>query len=337
MTRLPAVGSILYYMKKAVVTGAGGFIGHHMVKYLKKKNYFVRGVDIKKPEYEKTSADEFLLLDLRNYKNAEKATKGMDIVFNFAANMGGIGFIETVHAEIMHDNVLINTHMLEASLKNKIERFFFSSSACIYPTYMQKGTKNLGLKESDAYPADPDNEYGWEKLFTERLCDDYYRDYGLETRVARFHNIFGPNGTWQGGREKSPAAICRKVALAKDKDKIEVWGDGKQGRSYCFVEDCVEGVYRLTMSDIRHPLNIGSDRLVSINQLIDIVASFDGKKISKKYDLTKPQGVRGRNSDNTLLKKLLKWEPSTSLEEGLNITYEWIKGEIAKGKHIPIK
>lgn len=319
-------------MKRALVTGAGGFIGHHMVKYLKKKGYWVRAVDIKKPEYEKTSADEFLLLDLREYKNALKATKDIDVVFTFAANMGGIGFIETVHAEIMHDNVLINTHILEASLKNKIKRLFYSSSACIYPTFMQKGTKNTGLKESDAYPADPDNEYGWEKLFTERLCSSYYQDHGLETRVARFHNIYGPLGTWQGGREKSPAAICRKVALAKSIDTIEVWGDGKQGRSYCYIDDCVEGVYKLTFSNIRTPINIGSDRLVSINKLIDIVSSFDKKKISKKYDLSKPQGVRGRNSDNILIKKLLKWEPSTTLEEGLKVTYEWIKGQIAEGK-----
>ena len=318
--------------KTAVVTGAGGFIGHHMVKYLKKKGYWVRGVDIKKPEYEKTSADEFLLADLREYKNALKATRDVDVVFNFAANMGGIGFIETVHAEIMHDNALINIHMLEAAKNNKIKRYFYSSSACIYPTFKQKGTKNLGLKESDAYPADPDNEYGWEKLYTERLCASYYQDCGLETRVARFHNIYGPLGTWQGGREKSPAAICRKVALAKQNGTIDVWGDGKQGRSYCYVEDCIEGVYRLTMSDIRQPLNIGSDRLVSINQLIDIVAKFDKKTISKKYDTSKPQGVRGRNSDNTLLKKLLKWEPSTPLEDGLKVTYDWIKSEIAKGK-----
>lgn len=320
---------------KVLVTGAGGFIGHHMVKYLKNKGFWVRGIDIKKPTYEDTKANEFFILDLRNKENTLKATKGADIVFNFAANMGGIGFIETVHAEVMHDNVLISTNMLEASRKNKIKRFFFSSSACIYPRYLQKGTKNQGLKESDAYPADPDNEYGWEKLFTERLCYDYYQDWGLETRVARFHNIYGPLGTWQGGREKSPAAICRKIALARDGDTIEVWGDGKQGRSYCYIGDCVEGVFRLTMSDIREPLNIGSDRLVSINQLIDIVSKIAGKKVKKKYDLSKPQGVRGRNSDNTLLKKKLKWEPKISLEEGLKETYFWIKSEIDSGKLLP--
>lgn len=318
--------------KRALVTGAGGFIGHHMVKYLKEKGYWVRGVDIKEPEYESTSADEFLLLDLREKLNTEKAVKGVDIVFNFAANMGGIGFIETVHAEVMHDNVLINTHMLESARKYKVKRYFYSSSACIYPRYKQEGEENSGLKESDAYPADPDNEYGWEKLFTERLCEDYYKDYGLEVRVARFHNIFGPLGTWQGGREKSPAALCRKIALAKDGEAIEVWGDGKQGRSYCYVGDCVDGVYKLTMSDYRHPLNIGSDRLVSINELIDIISNIAEKKIDKKYDLTKPQGVRGRNSDNTLLKEVLKWTPPTTLEEGLRHTYKWIKSEIDNGK-----
>ncbi len=318
--------------KKALVTGAGGFIGHHMVKYLKDKGYFVRGVDIKKPEYEKTSADEFLQLDLREKKNTDTAVNNMDIVFNFAANMGGIGFIETVHAEIMHDNVLINTHMLESAREEKIKRYFYSSSACIYPRYKQEQEENTGLKESDAYPADPDNEYGWEKLFTERLCEDYYQDYGLEVRVARFHNIFGPLGTWQGGREKSPAALCRKIALVEDGGTIDVWGDGQQGRSYCFVKDCVEGVYRLTMSDYRHPLNIGSDRLVSINELIDIIGNIANKKVKKKYDLSKPQGVRGRNSDNTLLKKTLDWTPPTSLEEGLAETYAWIKGQIDSGK-----
>lgn len=319
--------------KKAVVTGAGGFIGHHMVKYLKKKGYWVRGVDIKKPEYEESLADEFLLLDLREKKNTDKAVKGMEVVFNFAANMGGIGFIETVHAEVMHDNVLINTHMLESARHEKIKRYFYSSSACIYPRYKQEEEENSGLKESDAYPADPDNEYGWEKLFTERLCEDYYNDYGLEVRVARFHNIFGPLGTWQGGREKSPAALCRKIALAKDGGTIDVWGDGQQGRSYCFVGDCVEGVYRLTMSDYRHPLNIGSDRLVSINELIEIISKIADKHIKKKYDLSKPQGVRGRNSDNTLLKKTLKWTPPTTLEEGLKETYLWIKSQIDEGKY----
>lgn len=318
--------------QKALVTGAGGFIGHHLVKFLKSKGYWVRGVDIKKPEYEKTSADEFLLLDLRGKNATLKATKGMKHVYNLAANMGGVGFIETVHAELMHDNVLIDSNMLESAKINEVKKFFYSSSACIYPVYKQEKKRNPGLKESDAYPADPDNSYGWEKLFTEKLCFDYYLDHGLETRVARFHNIYGPLGTWQGGREKSPAAICRKVALAKDGEAIEVWGDGNQTRSYCFINDCLEGIYKLTMSDIHQVINIGSDRLVSINQLIDIIAKIAGKKIGKKYNLSKPKGVRGRNSDNTLVKKLLKWEPNTPLEEGLKQTYLWIKEQIEKNE-----
>ena len=319
---------------RVLVTGAGGFIGHHMVNYLKKRGYWVRGADIKKPEYGKTTADQFLIADLREKSDAFTVTKGIDHVLNFAANMGGIGFIETVHAEIMRDNILINTHVLESSLQNQVKRFFFSSSACIYPRYNQKTVVNHGLKESEAYPADPDNEYGWEKLFTERLCLNYLKDYGLETRIARFHNIYGPQGTWQGGKEKSPAALCRKIALAKSKDAIEVWGDGKQGRSYCYIKDCVEGVYRLMISNIREPLNIGSDRLVSINQLIDIIARIAGKNISKRYDQTKPQGVRGRNSDNHLIGRLLSWEPAIPLETGLKETYFWIEKQIKEGKLI---
>jgi len=323
--------------KKALVAGAGGFIGHHMVAFLKTKGYWVRGVDKKKPEFEPTKADEFLLLDLREKENALKATKGMDYVFNLAANMGGIGYIESIHAEIMRDNLLINIHLLESSRINKIKRFFFSSSACVYPTYRQQKVVNMGLKESDAYPADPGNEYGWEKLVNERICMNYYLDHKLETRIARFHNIYGPRGAWQGGKEKSPAALCRKIALAKDGRTIEVWGDGKQGRSYCYIDDCVVGVHKLMMSNIREPLNIGSDRLVSINELIDIISTAAEKTVKKKYDVSKPQGVRGRNSDNTRLKKLLHWEPSISLEAGLKETYDWIQTQIKKGKLLPEK
>jgi nucleoside-diphosphate-sugar epimerase len=320
-------------MKKALVTGAGGFIGFHMVRYLKNKGYWVRGVDIKKPEFDPTDADEFLKLNLREFKNCLKVTKGVDEVYHFAANMGGIGFIETVHADVVRDNVIMDNYMLEASKINKVKRFFFSSSACIYPRYLQKDPKVKGLKEEYAYPADCDNEYGWAKLLTERQCWNYYIDYGLETRVARFHNVYGPLGTWYGGREKSPAAICRKVALAKDGGEIEVWGDGKQTRSYTYIDDCVEGVYRLMHSDIREPINIGSDCLVSINELIDIVSKIAGKKIKKRYDTSKPQGVRGRNSDNTKIKKLLKWAPSTPLEVGLEKTYRWIEQQIKEGKY----
>lgn len=313
-----------------LVTGAGGFIGHHLVKYLKNKGFKVKGVDIKLPEYEKTAADAFELLDLRDYSNCVKAVKGTNQVYNLAANMGGIGFIETHKAEIVHDNILINMHMLEAARLNKVEKFFFTSSACIYPGYKQESPDIAPLKEEDAYPADAEDGYGWEKLYTERACRHYMQDYGMKTFSVRFHNIYGPLGTYDGGREKSPAAICRKIAMAKKKDEIEVWGDGNQTRSYCFIEDCVEGIYRLMCSDYHEPLNLGTDRMVSINQLVDIVAKIAGKEISKRYDLTKPQGVRGRNSDNTRLRKVLEWEPQVSLEEGLKLTYEWICKQLHK-------
>jgi len=315
---------------RVLVTGAGGFIGSHLVNFLAKKGYRVRGVDIVKCEYMEPDADEFMLLDLRRWENCLAATKDIDEVYSLAANMGGIGFIETVHAEVMHDNVLINTHMLQAALENEVKRYFYSSSACIYPTYRQKETEIPGLKESEAYPADPDNEYGWEKLFTERLCASYTADYGLETRVARFHNIFGPEGTWQGGREKAPAAMCRKVAETPDGGTMPIWGDGQQTRSFCYIDDCLEGVYRLMRSDRREPLNIGSDEMVTINELADIAMALAGKKLNKEYQLDKPQGVRGRNSDNTLIKEVLGWTPSISLREGMARTYAWIAGQVEK-------
>jgi nucleoside-diphosphate-sugar epimerase len=321
---------------KVLVTGAGGFIGHHLVKYLKGQGYWVRGVDIKDPEYEDSPSDEFELLDLRRWPNCLQATRGVDHVYNLAANMGGIGFIESHKAEIMHDNVLINIHMLEAARLNGIMRYLYTSSACIYPGYKQNTPDVTPLKEEDAYPADPEDGYGWEKLFSERQCRHYFEDYGLETRVVRFHNIFGPLGTYDGGREKSPAAICRKVALAKKEDEIEVWGDGLQTRSYCYIDDCVEGIYRLAQSEYRQPLNLGQDRLISINELVDIVANIAGKKIRKKHDLSKPQGVRGRNSDNTRLRQVLNWEPQISFEKGLEFTYFWIREQLIKaGKVLP--
>ncbi|MCX7918579.1 MAG: NAD-dependent epimerase/dehydratase family protein [bacterium] len=321
-------------LEKILVTGAGGFIGHHLVKFLKQKGYWVRGVDIKLPEYEPTVADEFELLDLRRWDNCLQAVRKIDQVYNLAANMGGIGFIETHKAEIVYDNILINMHMLEAARLQGVSRYFFTSSACIYPGYRQKDTNVIPLKEEDAYPADAEDGYGWEKLYTERACRHYYEDYGLKTYVVRFHNIYGPLGAYEGGREKSPAAICRKIALAKPVDEIEVWGDGKQTRSYCYIDDCVEGIYRLMQSDYHQPLNLGTDRLVSIDDLVDIVAKIAGKKITKRYDLTKPQGVRGRNSDNTRLRQVLQWEPQISLEQGLEITYRWIYNELVKAGRI---
>jgi len=315
-----------------LVTGAGGFIGWHMVRFLKRKGFWVRGVDIKSPEFAPSDADEFLLLDLRKIENCREAVKDVDYVFQFAANMGGIGYITKIGADIMHDNVLINTHMLEASLNEGVERFFFASSACVYPNYKQTSEFVPGLKEEDALPADPNEYYGWEKLFTEMMCRAYREDYGLHTVIARFHNIFGPYGTYEGGREKAPAALCRKVATAKDGDSVEIWGDGKQTRSFLYVDDCVRGVWMLVEKDYPEPLNIGSDRLVTIDELADIIIKISGKKLKKVYDLSKPQGVRGRNSDNTKVMKVLGWKPEVPLEKGLEITYRWIEEQIKKAR-----
>ena len=313
---------------RALVTGAGGFIGHHMVKYLAAMGYWVRGVDIKEPEYEPSDAQEFELLDLRRWDNCLLATRGVEEVYSFAADMGGIGYINEHHVDSARNNVLTSTHMLEASRMNGVSRFFFSSSACVYPQYLQSSPDVKPLKEEDASPYDPDEGYGWEKLFTEKLCQYYYEDCGLETRVARFHNVYGPLGTYDGGKEKAPAAICRKVALAKPGDEIEVWGDGEQTRSFMHVDDCTEGVFRLLHSEHREPLNLGTDHLTTINGLVDLVSEIAGKTVKRRHNMDGPQGVRGRNSDNSRLRSVLEWEPSITLKDGLTGTFRWIEEQL---------
>jgi GDP-D-mannose 3', 5'-epimerase len=299
------------------------------VKRLKKDGYWVRGADIKYPEYEDSAADQFEILDLRKYENCLLATRGgIDEVYNLAADMGGIGYITAFHADISRNNILINAQMLEASRQNGVGRFLFSSSACVYNQAKQKDPDVKPLREEDAYPADPEPGYGWEKLFAEELCHYYYKDYGMETRIVRFHNVYGPLGTYDGGKEKAPAAISRKVALARANDEIEVWGDGEQTRSFMYVDDCVEGLIRIMASDYRDALNLGTDELITINGLVDLVAKIAGKNIAKRHNLTGPQGVRGRNSDNTLLRKVLGWEPSILLAQGLGITYPWIASQV---------
>ena len=321
--------------KKILVAGGGGFIGGHLVKRLIKNNKVVVA-DIKPLNkwFQKFPKAKNLSLDLKNKSNCLKVTKNIDYVFNLACNMGGMGFIENNKAECML-SVLINTNLLDASRANKVSKFFFASSACVYNGNKQNKTFIKGLKESDAYPADPEDGYGWEKLFSERMCRHFYEDFGLETRIARFHNIYGPFGTYDGGREKAPAAMSRKIAniLLKKSNNIEVWGDGKQTRSFLYVDDCIEGSLRLFNSKFREPLNIGSDEQVSINQLIKILRKNSKlNKINIKYNLNKPLGVRGRSSDNTLCKKVLKWEYKISLSEGLKKTFEWILADIRDRK-----
>src|ERR1022692_37668 len=321
--------SIMTKQKRILVTGAGGFIGHHLVKRLKRDGHWVRGADLKLPEYETSAADEMEVLDLRKIENCLLATRGgIDEVYNLAADMGGIGYITANHADISRNNILINAHMLEASRQNGVKRFLFSSSACVYNQAKQKDPNVTALKEEDAFPADPEPGYGWEKLFAEELCRYYYKDFAFETRIVRFHNVYGPLGTYEGGKEKAPAAICRKVALAEDNGVIEVWGDGEQTRSFMYVDDCVEGLIRLMASNHRDALNLGTDELITINGLVDLIARIAGKKINKRHNLTGPQGVRGRNSDNTRLRKVLGWEPSILLAEGLQKTYPWIRSQV---------
>jgi nucleoside-diphosphate-sugar epimerase len=318
---------------KVLVTGAGGFIGHHLVSHLKAKGCWVRGVDIKYPEYSRVDADEFQILDLRRWDNCLEATRGVDEVYALAADMGGMGFISAHHAQILRNNSLINIHTLDAARINNVRRFLFTSSACVYPEYRQTVADVVPLKESDAYPAQPQDAYGWEKLVTERLCTHYQEDFGIETRIVRFHNIFGPFGTWDGGREKAPAALCRKVAVAQltGESEIEIWGDGEQTRSFCYISDCVIGLYEVMEATFSCPLNLGQDRMVSINQLADIIADIAGIRVLKKH-VPGPIGVRGRNSDNTAMKNTIGWEPKISLEEGLRLTYEWIYSQVKAGR-----
>ena len=314
---------------KVLVTGAGGFIGSHLVTYLKKKDYWVRGIDIKYPEFSETDADEFEILDLRRWDNCLQATREIDEVYALAADMGGMGFIANHHAQILYNNSLINLHTLEASRINEVNRYLYTSSACVYPEHLQEEANVKPLREEDAYPAQPQDAYGWEKLISERLCMHYREDFGIETRTVRFHNIFGEKGTWEGGREKVPAALCRKIALAKltGDTKIEIWGDGEQTRSFCYIDDCVEGIYRLMRSDFSEPLNLGQDRMVTINHLADIIADIAGYTIEKNH-IEGPEGVRGRNSDNTKLREVLGWEPVIPLEDGLTKTYQWIEEQV---------
>ena len=314
---------------KVLVTGAGGFIGHHLVTFLKARGYWIRGVDLKHPEFAPTDADEFELLDLRRWDACLQATRGVHEVYALAADMGGMGFISSNHAQILRNNALINLHTIEAARVNGVARYFFTSSACVYPEYLQMDANVMPLKEEDVYPAQPQDAYGWEKLIGEHLCHHYREDFGLETRVVRFHNIFGPLGTWDGGREKAPAAMCRKIARAKltGDPTVEIWGDGEQTRSFCYIDDCLTGIYKLMRSDYHEPLNLGQDRMVTINQLADIIAEIAGVSIVKKH-VPGPQGVRGRNSDNTRLRQVLGWSPEISLEAGLAKTYAWIEGEV---------
>lgn len=321
--------------KTALVCGAGGFIGSHLVKRLKNEGYWVRGVDLKNPDFGASVADEFILGDLRDQQVCQQVLdRAFDEVYQLAADMGGAGYIFTgAHdADVMHNSATINLNIAHYGQKAGIKKIFYSSSACMYPAYNQEDPDNPNCKEESAYPAAPDSEYGWEKLFSERMFLAYNRNYGLNVRIARFHNIFGPEGTWTGGKEKAPAALCRKVAEAQDGGEIEIWGDGKQTRSFLYIDQCLEGVRRLMNQDeFLGPVNIGSDEMVSINELAEMAMEIAGKKLTIKH-IDGPLGVRGRNSDNTLIKEKLGWAPDMPLKDGLSITYQWIKEQVEKSK-----
>jgi len=321
-------------LKKALVLGGGGFIGSHLVKKLKYEGYWVRAVDLKFPEYWQTQADDFIQGDLKDKDICNQALNDQfDEIYQLAADMGGAGFIFTGEndADIMHNSCMINLNILEASRNQKTKNIFYSGSACMYPEHNQIDPENPNCSEASAYPANPDSEYGWEKLFSERLYLAYQRNYNFNSHIARYHNIFGPYGTWDGGREKAPAAICRKVALCSDNDQIEIWGDGEQTRSFLYIDECLDGTTKLIRSNLSGPFNIGSEEMITINGLVNIVADIAGKKITKSH-IDGPLGVRGRNSDNNLIYEKLKWKPSQPLIKGLELTYEWIDSQVKASK-----